>query len=171
MVWFKFVYTECYLNLFALTCSPPNPNIVYLRCVARFDIICRILKNVKNTHGAVLLLVKLKAHICFMGVFLHGSFFVFYSLKTWKKKHSGVKLQAQAWNCAKSNSSPWVFFTFFNCTNGTKSRNTTHLLGWESRFEIPQILKNVGPFISLTKNSHFTIRSTHFWPILLFYIP
>ena len=38
------------------------------------------LKNVKNTHGAVLLLVK---------------------------------LQTEAWNFTKSNTAPWVFFTFF----------------------------------------------------------
>ena len=33
----------------------------HLWCVARFDIICTILKNVKNTHGGVLLLLKLQA--------------------------------------------------------------------------------------------------------------
>ena len=27
----------------------------------------------------------------------------------------------------KSNTPPWVFFTFFNCTNGTKSHNTPYL--------------------------------------------
>ena len=47
-------------------------------------------KNVKNTHGGVLLLVKLQAE-------------------------------------AKSNTSPWVFFTFLNCKNGTKSLNTPHI--------------------------------------------
>ena len=30
-----------------------------MRCVARFGTICTILKTVKNTHGRVLLLVKL----------------------------------------------------------------------------------------------------------------
>ena len=30
-----------------------------LGCFVRFDIICKILKNVKNTHGGVLILVKL----------------------------------------------------------------------------------------------------------------
>ena len=45
------------------------------------------LKNVKNTHGGVLLLVK---------------------------------LQAEA--SLTSNTPPWVFFTFLNCTNGTKLR-------------------------------------------------
>ena len=47
------------------------------------------LKNVKNTHGGVLLLAKLQAEAC---------------------------------NFTKSNTPPWVFFTFLNCTNGTKSR-------------------------------------------------
>ena len=52
------------------------------------------LKNMKNSHGGVLILVKLHAAAC---------------------------------NFAKINTPPWVFFTFFNCTNGTKSHNTTHI--------------------------------------------
>ena len=51
------------------------------------------LKNVKNTHGGMLLLVKLQAEAC---------------------------------NVTKSNTPPWVFFTFFYCTNDTKSRNESH---------------------------------------------
>ena len=45
------------------------------------------LKNVKNTHGGVLLLVKL--------VLLLG------------------KLQAESCNFTKSNTPPWAFFMFF----------------------------------------------------------
>ena len=30
-------------------------------------------------------------------------------------------------NFTKINTPPWVFFTFLNCTNGTKSRNAPHL--------------------------------------------
>ena len=30
-----------------------------------------------------------------------------------------------ACNFTKSNTPPWVFFTFLNCTNGTKLRKTT----------------------------------------------
>ena len=37
-----------------------------------------------------------------------------------------VKLQAEACNVTKSNTPPWVFFTFFYCTNDTKSRNESH---------------------------------------------
>ena len=33
-------------------------------CVARFGTICKILKNVKNTHGGVLILVTLQAEAC-----------------------------------------------------------------------------------------------------------
>ena len=29
----------------------------------------------------------------------------------------------------KINTLPWVFFTFLNCTNGTKSRNASHGTG------------------------------------------
>ena len=52
------------------------------------------LKNVKNTHGRVSLLVQLHAFI--------------------------------VCNFTKSSTPPWVFFTFFKCTNGTKSRNAAH---------------------------------------------
>ena len=52
------------------------------------------LKNMRNTHRGVLLLVKLQASKC---------------------------------NFTKSNSPPWVFFTFLNCTNGTKPCKTYHL--------------------------------------------
>ena len=38
-----------------------------------------------------------------------------------------VKLQPEACSFTKSNFSLWVFFTFLNCTNGTKSRWTFHI--------------------------------------------
>ena len=38
-----------------------------------------------------------------------------------------VKLQASACSFTKLNTPPWVFFTFFKFTNGTKSRNASHL--------------------------------------------
>ena len=41
-----------------------------------------------------------------------------------------VKLHASACNFTKSNTPPWVFFTYFlNCTNGTKSRSTSQSIG------------------------------------------
>ena len=56
-------------------------------------------------------------------------------LKKVKNNHEGVfilvKLQASVCNFTKINTLPWVFFTFFNCTNGVKSRNA------------PQILQNI----------------------------
>ena len=125
----------------------------------------------ENTHGAVLLLVKLKAHICFMGVFLHESFFVFYSLKTWKTNIAEWSCRLKPETLLKVTLLYGCFSHFLNCTNGTKSRNATHLLDGERRFEIPQILKDVVPFFFLTRNSHFAMWSTHFWPIFLFYIP
>ena len=54
-----------------------------------------ILKNVKNTHGGVLLLVKLQALAC---------------------------------NFTKSNTTPWMFFSFLDFANDTTSRNASHLL-------------------------------------------
>ena len=52
------------------------------------------LKNVKNTHGTVILLFKLKVEVC---------------------------------NFTKSITFSWMFFTFLNCTNGTKLRKASHL--------------------------------------------
>ena len=57
----------------------------------------RNLKNVKNTHGGVLLLVKLQL--------------------------------------TKSNTPPWMFFTFFICANDTKSGKASHLISMEKFFE------------------------------------
>ena len=37
-----------------------------------------------------------------------------------------VKLQAKSLYLTKSNIPLWVFFTFLNCTNGTKSHKTSH---------------------------------------------
>ena len=55
-----------------------------------------------------------------------------YNLKNLKSTHGGVlfsvKLQAEACNFTKSISSPWVFFLFSNCTNGTKLRNASYFI-------------------------------------------
>ena len=54
-----------------------------------------------------------------------------YNLKNVKKTHGGVlileKLQAETCNFTEINTPPWVFFTLLNCTNGTKSRNASHI--------------------------------------------
>ena len=42
-----------------------------------------------------------------------------------KNTHGGVLLLAC--NFTKSNTPPWVFFTFLNCTNGTKSRKAPRM--------------------------------------------
>ena len=48
-----------------------------------------------------------------------------------KNIHGGVlllvKLQAEGCNFTKSNTHPWVFSRFLNCTNGTKLRKTSHI--------------------------------------------
>ena len=44
-----------------------------------------------------------------------------YNLKNVKNTHREVLV-------TKSNTPPWVFFTLFNCTNGTKSRNISHVV-------------------------------------------
>ena len=47
-----------------------------------------------------------------------------YNFKNVKKPDGGVLLLV-----TKSNTPPWVSFTFFNCTNGTKLRNASNILG------------------------------------------
>ena len=56
---------------------------------------------------------KVEGSHLFYGRFSPWEFFCFLQFKNVKNKHSGVKLQAQAWNFAKSNTPLWVFFTFF----------------------------------------------------------
>ena len=41
-------------------------------------------------------------------------------------KVAGLKLKAC--NFTKSDTPPWVFFTFLNCAHGTKSRNAPHII-------------------------------------------
>ena len=55
--------------------------------------------------------------------------YILYKLKNVKNTHRGVlllvKLQAEALNFTKSDTFPWVFLRFLNCTNGTKLRNAS----------------------------------------------
>ena len=46
-----------------------------------------------------------------------------YNLKNVRNTHGGVLILV---NFTKINTPPWVFFTFFKCTNGTKLRNAPH---------------------------------------------
>ena len=48
-----------------------------------------------------------------------------YNLKNVKKSHGGVLLLVKF---TKSNTLPWVLFTFLNCTNSTKSRKALHMI-------------------------------------------
>ena len=61
----------------------------------------------------------------------YAIWYFLYNFKNVKNTHEGVlllvKLQAKACNFTKSNTPSWVFFTFLNYTNGTKSRNTSYL--------------------------------------------
>ena len=44
-----------------------------------------------------------------------------------KKPMEECQVQAEACNFTKINTPPWMFFTFLNCTNGTKSRNAPYI--------------------------------------------
>ena len=48
-----------------------------------------------------------------------------FNLKNVKNAHAG------ACKFTKSNTPPWVFSRFLNCTNGTKSRKTLQII-WEN---------------------------------------
>ena len=75
------------------------------------------LKNVKNTHGVVLLLVKLQAFPRIQTEYEEVLRISLYS----------VRIREKACNFTKSNTPPWVYFTFLNCTNGTKWRNASRI--------------------------------------------
>ena len=61
-----------------------------MRCVAQFGIVCTILKNVKNTHGEVLLLGKLECTFT-KSITPPWVFFTFFELYKWyqiaQKRH------------------------------------------------------------------------------------
>ena len=46
---------------------------------------------------------------------------------------------ALASNFTKSNTPPWVFSPFVNCTSGTKSRNASHLDFWVSHDNVAKL--------------------------------
>ena len=45
-----------------------------------------------------------------------------------------VKLQASACNFTKTDTLPWLFFTFLNCANGTKSCKVSQFVLSETAF-------------------------------------
>ena len=61
--------------------------------------------------------VKKRNFLNFLNVMRCAILYHYYNLKNVKKTHGGalllVKLQAEACNFAKSNTTPWVFFMFF----------------------------------------------------------
>ena len=52
---------------------------------------------------------------------------------------------ASTYNFTKNNTPPWVFFTFLNCTNGTKLHNAPHILFLQlrDRFQISLLIPSV----------------------------
>ena len=64
---------------------------------------------------------------------LYTSYFIFvrYQIRTIFQEFKCSRIfqyavQYEAYNVTNSNTDPWVFFTFINCTNETKSRKATH---------------------------------------------
>ena len=85
----------------------------YMRCVARFWYHLHSLKNVKNTHGRVLILVKLQAKAC-----------------------NFTKINTPPWKFFI------VQMEVLNCTNGTKSRNASRIFNFSFKTGVfPDSLK------------------------------
>ena len=79
----------------------------------------------------------------------------FYSLKNVKNTHRGVLLLV-----TKSNTPPWVFSRFLNCTNSRKSHNASHML-WHSyciRYNLCIKLDNWAALTANRKTYHVTKR-------------
>ena len=71
---------------------------------------------------------------------------------------------ASACNFTKSNTPKWVFFTFWNCANGTESRNASQVSSRTLHFQFPWFLLYFG--IAYYKKfskirNQFTVRSRH----------
>ena len=75
-------------------------------------LLCTI-KNVKNTHGRVLFLVKLQALLFPLKSSENGKF------------SDDFRGNGRTYDFNKNKTHPWVFFMFLNCKNGTKSRNAS----------------------------------------------
>ena len=50
-----------------------------------------------------------------------------YNFKSVKNVHGGVLILVKLQASGKINPPPWVFFTFLNCTNGTKLRKAPQI--------------------------------------------
>ena len=70
----------------------------------------------------------------------------FYNLKNAKNTHGWmlilVKVQALAYNLLKVTLLHGRFSHFLNCTNGTKSRNVSHIIYFVIYFEITGVYKS-----------------------------
>ena len=70
-----------------------------------------------------------------------------YNFKNVKNIQGGalllVKVQTSAYNFTKSNNPKWLFFTFFNCKNGSKSHDAITMAMF-----LAYVKKTVVPFQS-----------------------
>ena len=73
------------------------------------------LRKVKNSHGGVLLLLKLQ------------SFSLNFTMQAFSLSVTFSKVVMLLSNVTKSNTSPWVFFFFLDWANDTKSRKASHI--------------------------------------------
>ena len=85
--------------------------------------------------------IKLKRwHEMFCAIWYH-----LYNFKNVKNIQGGalllVKVQTSAYNFTKSNNPKWLFFTFFNCKNGSKSHDASQ---WQCF--LPMWRKQLFPF-------------------------
>ena len=80
---------------------PKSTRARIIRIIPRFGTICSNLKNVKNTHGGVLILVKLQAKV----KLLHRVFFTFFKLLQMVIDCSNappINIEAIVWYCNTS---------------------------------------------------------------------
>ena len=88
----------------------------YMWCVARFNTMCTILKNVKNTHGGVLLLAKLQAKACNFTKSNTPSwvFFTFFKLYEWYQIAQSTTYWKFSWEKERLVQKNWNFlFTLY----------------------------------------------------------
>ena len=60
-----------------------------------------------------------------------------------KESYFQQSCKLKACDFTKSNTSPWLFFTFFNFTNGTKSRNASYLISENFCYSPGHILQKI----------------------------
>ena len=98
---------------------------------------------------------------------LYAIWYHLYNFKNVKSIDGGLLLLVKLKDLTKSDTRPWVFLTFLNCTNGTKYRKASHFC--DNSFVISDKAMSKGNLVSqpCMLKIFFTSILTYFWYSLI----